>query len=209
MRCCGKGAVAVLLATWMASSTAQGQGGAVDLLSALQAGQVWAEFRGAGDTAVTGVVGRNGPGPQQLIVPSGTQFLAQRPGVQGMSVIGSVPIDLGEQHIASVYIPTACTNIGLATPTTDDIMFAAACPDERLARLAVVLDKAGAPHPATQLAVWAVANNPQPWLIQMYLRQVCPGESPDAAQARGQLLMTAAELLAEAGLDPSQFAMFW
>ena len=181
---------------------------AVDLLAALESGQVWAQFWGAGPTAVQGTVGRSPYGPQSVTVSPGTQFWGQRQGVQGMSTWGSVPIDLSEQRIAHVRIPAACTNIGLRTPTPADRMVPARCPDMRMARLATVIGKRKPSHPAAQLAVWAVANNPPRGAIDQYLHDTVSAQQPGATMKREKLVSTAVSLLREAGLSPSQFRMF-
>ncbi len=185
-----------------------GEEGTADLLVSLERGEVWAQFRGAGDAAIEGVVGRSPYGPRSLNISPGTQFWGQRPGIQGMTTLGSVNIDLSQRRLASVRIPAACTNIGLRTPTPADIMVPAACPDRRMARLTQVIASRRPPHPAAQLAVWAVANNPAPWQIHRYLHEVVSPEQPDAEAKRQKLLSTAENLLREAGLRSGQFRMF-
>lgn len=179
-----------------------------DLLAALESGQVWAQFWGAGPTAVQGMVGRSPYGPRGLTVAPGTQFWGQRRGVQGMTTFGSVPIDLSQRRFAYVRIPAACTNIGLRTPTPADVMIAAACPDTRMARLTQVIAKRKPPHPAVQLAVWAVANNPSRGMIDRYLHETITGQQPSAVAERDKLVITAENLLREAGLKPGEFRMF-
>jgi hypothetical protein len=41
----------------------------IDLIAGLNNGQLWAEFRGAGDRAVTGTIGRTGEGPLEVNIP--------------------------------------------------------------------------------------------------------------------------------------------
>ena len=86
-----------------------GEASAADLLVSLERGEVWAQFRGAGESAIQGVVGRSAYGPGSLTISPGTQFWGQRPGVQGMTTLGAVHIDLSQQRLASVRIPAACT----------------------------------------------------------------------------------------------------
>ena len=182
----------------------------VDLLAGLRSGWLAAEFRGAGDGAVTGIIAAApGAAIAQVNIPSGTQFFAQRPGVQGQTALGSATINLGEARLAQVTLTTACTNLGLATPTPEDLMVPAACPDARMAQLAVTLDRYPAPQPVAQLAVWALSNNPPPWLLQPYLMQVAPGFDRFAADQRRGLVLQAADLLMTAGLSPQAFRMFW
>ncbi len=197
--------VVVLLLGW---GTAYGQEGAVDLLAALDRGQIWAQFRGAGPDAVQGMVGRTTYGPSNVSIGPGTQFWGQRGGVQGMTTLGAVNIDLSGQRMARVRIPVACTNIGLRTPTPTDVMVAAPCPDQRMRRLAGVIARRQPPHPAAQLAVWAVANNPPEWQIDRYLREVVGPGQPAVARKREELVVSAEKLLRAAGLSPIEFRMF-
>lgn len=203
--------VVVLLLGFSAAVGAQGgnlAGQPVNLLDGLREGSIWAEFRGAGGESVSGVIGAAPRGPRFVQIPSGTQFQAQLPGRQGMSTLGSLNLDLGEQRLAQVMIPTACTNLGLPEPTPDDVMVPLPCPDVRLARLAAVLDLHPAPQPAAQLAVWALSDNPPLALVQPYLVQQAPGFDLAAYAERRALVQQAAQLLGAAGLEPAGFRMF-
>ncbi len=180
----------------------------VNLLEGLRDGTLWAQFRGAGGSSVSGVIGAEPLGPQFVQIPSGTQFQAQLPGRQGMSTLGSLNIDLGEQRLAQVLIPTACTNLGLPEPTPDDVMIPLPCPDARLARLAAVLDLYPTPQPVAQVAVWALSDNPPLALVQPYLVQQAPGFDLAAHAERRVIVQQAAQLLGAAGLEPAGFRMF-
>jgi hypothetical protein len=107
----------------------------IDLIAGLNNGQLWAEFRGAGDRAVTGTIGRTGEGPLEVNIPAGTQFWAQAGGRQGQTTFGNRPIGLQEVKVAQVTLRTCCTNLGLPEATADDRMIPVPCPDVRLARL--------------------------------------------------------------------------
>lgn len=180
----------------------------VDLLTGLRDGLVVAQFRGAGGSSVSGTLGAAGAEPLQLRIPSGTQFLAQLPGRQGMSALGSVNLNLAPGQLAQVVIPTACTALGLPEPTPEDIMIPFPCPDARLARVAAVLDQYLVAQPVAQLAVWAISDNPPVQLVQPYLMEQAPGLDRDSYAQRQGLLENAAGLLAAAGLPVEAFRMF-
>jgi hypothetical protein len=182
--------------------------GPVNLLEGLRDGTLFAQFRGAGASGVSGVIGGPGLGAQQVQIPSGTQFQAQLPGRQGMSALGSLNIDLGEQRLAQVMIPAACTNLGLPEPTPDDVMIPRPCPDARLARLAAVLDLRPTPQPVAQVAVWAISDNPPATMLQPYLLEQAPGFDLAAYAQRRAILQQAAQLLGAAGLEVGAFRMF-
>ena len=55
----------------------------IDLITGLNSGKLYAEFRGAGDRAVTGTIGRTGDTPLDVSIPAGTQVWAQAGGRQG------------------------------------------------------------------------------------------------------------------------------
>ena len=209
MRAGEKMGLLVLVAMLAGLGAAHAQQAPVDLLTALQSGQLWAQFWGAGPTAVQGVVGRSTFGPESATISPGTQLWGQYPGMQGMSTLGSVQIDLSGQRLARVHIPVACTNLGLRTPTPGDRMVLAACPDRRMARLAAVIGKRRPSHPAAQLAVWAVANDPPREATDRYLYQTLQQAPPPEALADMDLLVSAAaNVLKEAGLQPAAFRMF-
>lgn len=203
--------VVVLLLDFSAAAGAQGgdpAGRPVNLLEGLRDGTLWAEFRGTGGASVSGVIGAPPGGPRLVQIPSGTQFQAQLPGRQGMSALGSLHIDLGEQRLAQVIVPTACTNLGWAEPTPDDVLVPLPCPDVRLARLAAVLDLHPTSQPVAQLAVWALSDNPPLALVQPYLVQQAPGFDLAAYAERRAIVQQAAQLLGAAGLEPAGFRMF-
>lgn len=208
MRAGQKIGVLVAVAMLVGLGAGHGEQSSVDLLAALESGQVWAQFWGAGPTAVQGVVGRSAYGPQSLTVSPGTQFWSQRGGVQGMTSMWGRRIDLSGQRLAHVRIPAACTNIGLRTPTPGDKMVIASCPDRRMVRLAMVMDRRKPPHAAAQLAVWAVANNPPRGAIERYLHATVGAQQSGATMKREKLVATAVSLLREAGLQPREFQMF-
>jgi len=184
-----------------------GYGQPVDLLEALQQGQVWAQFRGWGDNAVRGTIGRSAYGPQQLSISPGTQFQAQQRSTQGMMTLGQTQVDLRGRSIAQVTLATACTNLGWRTPTAADVMMPVRDPDSRLVRLAEAIGRRHPPQPAAQLAVWAVANNPPRGRVTHFLDSVVrTAQAPELERHR--LLTVAANLVRAAQLDPAKFAMF-
>lgn len=182
----------------------------MDLITALEQGQVEAVFYGSGDQSVRGRIRRSPYGPSELYVPPGTQFWAQREGRQGMTTLGYVPIDLRRRATSYVSIPTACTNLDLNAPTGLDIMVPARCPDMRMAALCATIGRVRVARAVSQLAVWAVANDP-PWEdVREYAEAHAAGDDEDAKSAAAEVMRTqAAALLREAGLDPAGFAMFW
>ena len=180
----------------------------VDLLQALQRGEVWAQFRGWGQDAVRGTIGRSAYGPQQLSIAPGTQFQAQRPGVQGMMTLGQTRVDLRGQSLAQVTIPAVCTNLGWRTPTAADIMVPARHPNTRLASVAAAASQRRVAPPVAQLATWAVANNPRRADIERYLNEVVAGVQAPPQLEKSRLLLQVAELLRAAKLKPGDFRMF-
>lgn len=179
----------------------------VELIEGLQSGQIWAQFWGAGDTGVAGVVGRGEGGPSSVTVAPGTQFWAQASGRQGQTSLGSSRINLGGgSPYAQVWIPTACTNIGRPEPTAEDVMIASACPNEDMARLSRSLALEGIDRPMVQVAVWAVANDPPARSLRRYLSEQV--RLADGALTAGEIMHGAAELLRTSGLDPAAYRMF-
>lgn len=198
----------VLLAcAWTQAATS---GSRVDLLEALNTGDVRAEFYGAGDRAVTGYIERTADGPQSLEISPGTQFWAQRGGVQGQTNLGRVPVDLTDTQIAWVTLTTCCTNIGRPAPTPDDVMVPVRCPDERLSRLLGLPQIGAEPHFGVQVAVWALANNPrhgQVW--QALWRHEAAAAAPEGRAAFvASALQAGARLLERIGLEPTAFRLF-
>ena len=183
---------------------------AVGLLSALDSGQLRAEFHGAGDRMVTGVIARAEDGPQQAVIAPGTQFWAQRGGVQGQTNLGSVPIDLRDRLVAIVSFPTCCTNLLLPAPTPEDVMIPVVCPDSRLAALLGKPAIAQAPHMAVQAAVWAIANDARArdvrWVL---LHQKEAGATlAQRSQWADAMVAQAGDLLRSIGLEPASFRLF-
>jgi len=180
----------------------------VDLLQALADGQVWAQFRGWGQGAIRGTVGRSPSGPQQLSIGPGTQFQAQRQGTQGMMTLGSTSIDLRNRSVAQVVVPAVCTNLGLRTPTAADIFVPARQSNIRLAQVARAIARRHPPHPAAQLAVWAVTDDPLRQDVEPFLRDVTRVKRMRPELEKSRLLQIASELLRAARLNPRQFHMF-
>jgi len=196
-------AVVVIALTALSLSYAE----EVDLRQALQRGEVWAQFRGWGQDAVRGTIGRSAYGPQELLIGPGTQFQAQRRGVQGMMTLGQTRVDLRGRAMAQVTIPAVCTNLGWRTPTAADVMVPAKHPNIRLSSVAVAASRRRAAPPVAQLATWAVANNPRRADIERYLNEVVAGvRAPQLEKSR--LLRQAADLLRAAKLKPTEFHMF-
>jgi len=173
----------------------------VDLRQALQRGEVWAQFRGWGQSTVRGTIGRSAYGPQQLSIGPGTQFQAQRRGVQGMMTLGQTPVDLRG--------PAVCTNLGCRTPTAADVLLLVKKPNIRLASVAVAANRLRFPPPVAQLAVWAVANNPPRAGIERYLNEVVAAVQAPPQLEKRRLLEEAADLVRAAKLKPAEFRMFW
>ena len=180
----------------------------VDLLEGLRDGQLIAQFRGAGDAAVSGTIGGTGTEPLQVRIPSGTQFMAQLPGRQGMSTLGSLNLNIGDGQLVQLSIATACTALGLPEPTPEDVMIPLPCPEARLARVAAVLDRYAVPQPVAQLAVWAISDNPPGQVLQPYLVEQAPGFDLAAYAQRREIVQQAAGLLQAAGLEVRAFRMF-
>jgi len=205
-----RGRVAIIVAALMALTALEAWGARqpMDLLTALEQGRIQATFYGNGDQSVRGRI-RSAPyGPDQIYVPPGTQFWAQRGGMQGMTTLGYVPIDLSRRPMVYVEIPTACTNLDLPAPTGYDIMVPTACPDPRMAALCNQIGRLGPRRQVAQLAVWAVANDP-PWEnVEDYAMSYCEGTEQQKAAEALRLRDRAALLLEYAGLEPMEFEMF-
>ncbi len=183
----------------------------MDILDALATGQVDAVFYGNGDSSVTGRVRRGAFGPERLYVAPGTQFWAQADGdsLQGMTTLGWVPIDLSRRPYAYVEIPTACTNYNRPAPTRYDRMIAVCCPDRRMAVLSEYIGRVHPSRPAAQLAVWAIANNPQWSEVAGYVEGHVEGGTPEARAERVDAIRSeAAALMRQAGFTPSRFRVF-
>jgi hypothetical protein len=177
----------------------------LDLIAGLNQGVLVAEFRGAGDRAVTGTIGRTGDAPLDVNIAPGTQFWAQAGGRQGQATFGSVPVDLTHTRLAQVTLHTCCTNLGLPDAKPTDLMIPVACPDPRLARLLSLPGIQSQPHMAVQAAVWAVANDATGYRIRQALRREPQvGSSTFAAD----MVTAAANLLRQAGLEPTAFRAF-
>ncbi|GEM_PF-3346328 len=181
----------------------------MDLLDALGTGQIEATFYGNGDQSVRGRVRRTSFGPEQLYVSPGTQFWAQRDGLQGMTTLGWVPIDLARTPIQYVEIPTACTNFDLPAPTPLDRMNPVCCPEPRMAQLSEYVGRRHPEQPVAQIAVWAVANNPEWSAIAGHVEARAKVETDEerAAQAE-KWRREAAELMLVAGLNPANYRVF-
>lgn len=178
----------------------------VELIEGLQSGQIWAQFWGAGDTGVSGVVGRAEGGPGGVTVAPGTQFWAQASGRQGQTSLGSSRIDLGSSAYAQIWIPTACTNIGRPAPTAEDIMVPSPCPSRDMARLSRSLVLEGIHRPMVQVAVWAVANDPPARALRRYLAEQV--KLAEGSLTADDIMYGAADLLRISGLDPAAYRMF-
>ncbi len=181
----------------------------MELLDALATGQVEAVFYGNGDQSVTGRIRRSAFGPEQIVIEPGTQFWAQQDGLQGMTTLGWVPIDLSRRAVAYFQVPTACTNLDLPAPTRYHRMAPVPCPDPRMAALTQEIDRAAPSRPAAQLAVWAIANDPT-WDEVVGYAEGMASANRDEERARiaAAYRLQAAELLWQAGIDPTQYRMF-
>lgn len=181
----------------------------MELLAALQQGRVQAEFYGNGDQSVRGRIRPSAYGPDQLYVAPGTQFWAQQGGLQGMTTLGWVPIDLRNRPFVFVDIPTACTNYDLPAPARWDRMIPHCCPSPAMAALSETVGRVQPSRAVAQLAVWAVANNPEWTAIVGYAEANATGETEEERAANALVLrQQAAQLIAAAGIDPSRYLMF-
>ncbi len=202
---------AMLLASAWALHWCGQAGGAepMELLAALQQGRIQAEFYGNGDQSVRGRIRPAPFGPEQVIVAPGTQFWAQQPGLQGMTTVGWVPIDLRNRPFVFVEIPTACTNYDRPAPSRWHRMIPYPCPSPAMAALSETAAKLQPDRAVVQLAVWAVANDPEWEQVVGYAQAHAAGES-EQERATGALSLRqqAAGLLRSAWIDPAAFRMF-
>ena len=202
-------ALGVLIALAALPAAAERSSAPMDLLDALGTGRVDAVFYGNGDQSVRGRIRRSAFGPEQLYVAPGTQFWAQRDGLQGMTTLGWIPIDLARNSIAYVDIPTACTNYALPAPTPYDRMNVVCCPEPRMAALAEYVGRVNPPQPVAQIAVWAVANNPEWSEIAGLVEVHAIGETPEERAATvATWRQQAASLMQTAGLNPRNYRVF-
>lgn len=181
----------------------------MELLDALATGKVDAVFYGNGDESVRGRIRRTPFGPESLYVAPGTQFWAQAEGRQGMTTLGWVPIDLTRNAIRYVEIPTACTNFDLPAPTQYDRMTPVCCPEPRMAALSEHIGRAHPERPVAQIAVWAVANNPEWSDIAGLVEADVMADTPEKrAQVAETYRRRAADLMRAAGIDPERHRVF-
>jgi len=178
----------------------------VELLEGLRSGQIKAEFRGAGDSGVTGIITRGEAGPSGVVVAPGTQFWAQGGGRQGLASISGSQADLSGERYAQVWVPTACTNFGLRAPSDKDVMVPSPAPSADMARLCRAATLAQPPRALVQVAVWAVANDLPLQRLATYLRG--QAAASDGELTPRAILDGAANLLLAAGLDPAEYRMF-
>lgn len=181
----------------------------MELLAALREGKVQATFYGNGDESVRGRMRATGDGPDQVYVEPGTQFWAQREGMQGMTTLGSVTIDLRGRRYVYLEIPTACTNYDLPAPGRWDRMAPHPCPSPTMALLSTTVGRLQPPRGVVQLAVWAIANNPTWEQVVGYAQGRAVGDTDEELAAHAELMRgLAAQLLAEANVAPAAFRMF-
>ena len=181
----------------------------MELVDALATGQVEAVFYGNGDQSVTGRIRRSAFGPEQIIIEPGTQFWAQQEGLQGMTTLGWVPIDLSRRAVAYFEVPTACTNLDRPAPTRYDRMTPVCCPEPRMAAVTQEIDRSVPPRPVAQLAVWAIANDPTWDAVADYAEGMADADTDEQRAAIAQdYRLRAAQLLWQAGIDPAEYRMF-
>ncbi len=181
----------------------------MDMLAALAQGKIEATFYGNGDESVRGRIRTSTFGPDEITVAPGTQFWAQQEGLQGMTTLGWVPIDLRGRPFVIVEIPTACTNYDLPAPSRWDKMIPYCCPSPKMAALTSAIGRVQPSRPVVQLAVWAVANNPTWQQVLGYAegKATSDNEEEQAAQVLSFRQQTA-QLLTNSGIDLSDLRMF-
>jgi hypothetical protein len=200
------GALAVLMAM---PAAAELEPEPIDLLDALGTGRIDATFYGNGDESVKGRIRRTPFGPEKIFIAPGTQFWAQREGLQGMTTLGWVPIDLSRSHVDYVTIPTACTNWGLPAPTRHDRMNPVCCPEPRMAALSEQVGRMHPPQPVAQIAVWVIANNPTWEQIEGLVLADAKAETPEERAAIAETWrQQAGHLMHEAGINPRKYRVF-
>ncbi|MCX7598282.1 MAG: hypothetical protein N2512_05375 [Armatimonadetes bacterium] len=210
----------------------------MDLFTALQEGVIRAEFRGNGAASVLATIGREAGGPTEVVIPAGTVFRVAAlddagwrqwgggdygggfggrgrggggrgaQGRQGMYGMRTTTVALALTDVARIVLPAVCMDYGKREPTPADVLVASPPQDARLVRLAAVLDMHPWSQPAVQLAVWAVRSNLSAAAADRYLRQVVPGDTPEIASQRREIVATARALAETAGLETSAFRMF-
>jgi len=132
-------------------------------------------------------------------------------GRQGMGGLGLLNLDLGGDRYAQVTIPTACTNLGVPSPTRRDVMIPAHCPDPRVASIAALHGELGIRPAAIQLAIWAIADDPPSTAVTGYLQRAVRAEKkadPESPVTPESLIAAAAGLLRKVGVTPQEFRLF-
>ena len=188
---------------------AQRQQAPMDLLDAMATGQVDATFYGNGDQSVIGHIRRGSFGPQVVQVAPGTQFQGQQPGVQGMGTLGSTEIDLSRRRFAQVQIPTACTDYDLPAPTRAHRMIPGPPLDGRMVALSETVAYVRPSREVAQIAVWAIANNPEWSEIEEWAQERArTGDEERRAEIAATYRQQAAQLVYAAGMNPLAYQMF-
>ncbi len=139
--------------------------------------------------------------------PAGRGY-RQLGGRQGMFGYRTTTARLAFTDTTTLILPTLCMDYAKPAPTRRDLMVILPPTDERLIRLAAVLDAEQPSHPAAQLAVWAVADNAPPLARKRYLLDIIPGAGEALAEQREEIVATAKEILVKAGFEPAAFRLF-
>jgi hypothetical protein len=169
----------------------------IDLAWGVKTGALSAEFRGAGDARVSGVIRRQGTGPVTVRLPRGTQFTTARPGLQSLVSAQDTSIDLTSGDSAQIEVPTLCINFGKPPPTPEDVVSLGPVGDEGVRRILSLPYVSGVSRAALQIAVWELTDNPSAAAVQPFLRRM--GGPP------GQILTDATGLITDAGFTTSDY----
>lgn len=164
-------------------------------------GDAWAQYGGVG--AYGGAYGGSEGGRRPRFGQG-----AGGGGRQGMMGSTSTTTRLGLANTARVTIPTLCMDLGRPAPTPRDALVLLPPTHPTLIRFAQVLDTQHPAHPAAQVALWALTDDPPVAAAQRYLLDIIPGVAPAQAQQRQELMSLAKDLLYAAGLQPTAFSMF-
>ncbi len=166
-------------------------------------GGAWAQYGGPGAYGGGGAYGGSEGGRRPRFGQG-----AGGGGRQGMFGSTSTTTRLGLANAVRVTIPALCMDLGKPAPTHYDALVLLPPLNPTLIRFAQVLDTQHPAHPAAQVALWALTDDPPIAGAQRYLLDIIPGTGTALAQQRQELMAAARDVLSAAGLQPTAFSMF-
>ena len=168
--------------------------------------QVEMHAYGANTNAVSLVLRNKTANPISVLMPAGLYFVAPNKLIQTMISTANVTLDLAARQEATVSLPAASTNIG-ATKAGGDTRFSirGATGQRDLEKLIPAMQRAAAPYPVNQAAVWILTEDAS------YEQLGTLKSGPDILATRriGQAdVAKALRILSDAGIDVRQRAVW-